>query len=124
MCFFLVACFAFLAIFNDSKGNVIQTEKHMVENVTVSTETELRQAIAQAGSTPTIIELVRDIELISNFIIPSGANITLKSVGATMFRLISTRDMDVITVQENANLTIEYIGITRTPGTRGRGIVT
>ena len=89
----------------------------------VSNENELRQAIATLGNSAKTIKLTQDIELISNFIIPSGANVILTSSGSTMHSLISTRDMDVITIQANVNLTIENIKITHTPGTKGRGIV-
>lgn len=95
----------------------------LVADVKVSNENELRQAIGQAGSKATIIGITRDIELISNFIIPSGTDITIISDGVTMHSLIATRDMDAVTLQGNAILTIEHIGITRTPGTYGRGIV-
>jgi len=96
----------------------------LVPDIRVSSENELRQALAQAGSKPTIIGITKDIELISNFIIPNNANITLISDGFTMHSLIATRDMDAVTIGENARLTIEHIEITRTPGTSGIGIVT
>ena len=106
-----------------SPENPVESPPSFNIDVTVSSENELRQAVMQAGATPTVIALSRDIELVSNFIIPNGASITLTSIGTTVFKLIATRDMDVITMQENTHLIIEKIEITRTPGTLGRGIV-
>jgi len=65
-----------------------------------------------------------EIDIASNFIIPAGANITLASAGADMFRLIANRDMPAIDVETGAMLTIENIVITRLPGTSGHGIRT
>ncbi|MCL2002736.1 MAG: S-layer homology domain-containing protein [Oscillospiraceae bacterium] len=90
--------------------------------VSVSNENQLRAAVAQAGSTPTTITLTADIQLVSNFVIPSGADITLTSSGGTMFSLIATRDMDTITIESRAALTIENIGVTRISGTYGSGV--
>ena len=84
------------------------------ESVTVSNEMELRAAMAQIGDTPTTLILAADIELYSNFIIPTGADIVLTSAGGNMFRLIATRNMDVITIEAGGFLTIENIGVTRT----------
>jgi len=93
-------------------GNIVQ----------VSNENELRTAVWQAGNTPVIIELTSDIELISNFYITDEANITLTSEGEGSFTLLSVRDMDVITLQDNVRLVIENISISRSAGTSGRGI--
>jgi hypothetical protein len=91
--------------------------------VLVSNESELRIAIAQAGSTPTAITLTNNISLIANFVIPQNAIIKLTSVGESTFAITATRDMDAVTVREMANLTIEHIEVTRTAETIGRGIV-
>jgi hypothetical protein len=93
------------------------------ETVLVSNETELRAAIAQAQRTPTAAVLTTDIELISNFVLPTNANMKLTGENEVAFKLISTRDMDVITIEEGAELTVEHIIITRSVGTAGRGIV-
>ena len=90
--------------------------------VTVSNEMQLRQAVAQVCEEPTTIVLAADIELISNFIIPTGSNITLSSYGSEMHSLIAMRDMDVIWVQHGATLTIDNIVVNRMEGTRGEGI--
>jgi len=103
--------------------------------VNVSNEIELRMAVADAGITPTTIALTRDIELVSDFIIPDGATITLTSTGETMRSLIATRDMDVIRV-ESANsisfggdhrrattLILHNIEVSRVDGTGGSGIL-
>jgi hypothetical protein len=98
-------------------------------NVIVSNENELRAAINQVGTIatverpPAIITLASDIELISDFIIPTGVDVTLRSANNNVFSLISTRDMDVITIIEGSKLTIENINISRNPGTRGSGII-
>jgi|GEM_PF-2947014 len=115
--------------FDQQQGIWRLTKSSLIENViirnwSIGNENQIRTAIAQAENTPTtIITLNADIELISNFTIPSGADVTLKSSGTKMLSLISTRDMDVITIQENAKLTIENIGITRKTGTKGSGII-
>jgi hypothetical protein len=88
----------------------------------VRTETELRATVANAGSEATIIPLATNIELIANFVIPSGSDITLISDGTTIYRLIATREMDTVTVEKDASLTINNVGITHTETTRGRGI--
>jgi len=91
-------------------------------SVYASNEMELRGALVNADSTPTRIVLTADIEMESNFIIHSGADVALTSQGTNMFSLITTRDIDVITVSGNASLTIEGIGVTRVYGTRGSGV--
>ena len=60
-------------------GIAVNTVSALTPDLFVSNENELRQAVAQAGKKTIIISLTRDIELISNFNIPSEANITLIS---------------------------------------------
>jgi len=90
--------------------------------ISVSNESELRQAVGQSGNTPVVITITSDIELISNFIIPDGADITLRSADEPMFNLIVDRSMDVISIERNASLRIENIGIKRVEGTSGSGV--
>jgi len=116
----------------DEDGEVTAADARMIlrvvakleQYILVSNENELRQAVVQAKNSHAIVGLIKDIELVSNFSIPSEANITLTSAVKTMCNLISIRNMDVITVQENANLTIKNVEITRAPDTNGNGIVT
>ena len=108
-----------------SAPELVQTEEYSDEPitiVTVSNENDLRLAVMNAESRPKKIKLTQNIELISNFVIPADANITITSDSTTMFSIISTRDMDVITISENASLLIENLEITRVSGTFGRGI--
>jgi hypothetical protein len=92
--------------------------------VTVSNETELRAAIGQAELLkPTTVVFTSDIEIISNFSIPARAIIKLTSEDESAFSLIATRDMDVITVESRATLTIGNITITRVSGTTGSGVI-
>jgi hypothetical protein len=91
----------------------------------VANESQLRTAIGQAGSSPVTITLTADIELISNFTLPAGANVTLRSSDGNdgnAFSLIATRNMDVVTIPQNASLTIENVSIARVNGTIGRGV--
>ena len=52
----------------------IGTDELIVKAATVSVanESQLRAAVGQAGNTATAITLTADIELVSNFAIPSG----------------------------------------------------
>jgi hypothetical protein len=98
-------------------------EPTVYTNVFASNESELRAAVADAGTTPTAIHLTADIELMSNFVISQhGADIKLTSDG-TVYRLIATRNMDVIMIQFGATLTLEHISIAREEGTSGSGVV-
>ena len=97
--------------------------------VTAENENQLRAAVAEAGETPVIITITALVELISNFVIPSGTDITLTSApfsfdAENTFGLIAMRDMDAIKVEENASLIVENIGIgrNRETSTKGSGI--
>jgi len=90
--------------------------------VSVANEAQLRAAVGQAGSTPTIITLTADIELISNFSIPTDSTLIFRSSGETMYRLIAIRDMTVVGIGSTSSLTLENVEITRTSETRGNGV--
>jgi hypothetical protein len=92
-------------------------------NMFGANEMELRAAVAGAGTTPTAIHLTADVELLSNFVIPANANIKLTSDG-TAYKLIATRNMDVVEVAAGATLTLEHITITQREGTDGSGVST
>jgi hypothetical protein len=76
-------------------------------------EAELRAAIAGAGDRPTKLVLTADVELMSNLVIPTGANIKLSGQNGQAFRLIAMRNVDAVEIQQNATLTLEHIEITR-----------
>jgi len=91
----------------------------------VSTEAELRAAVAGASSAPTTIYLANDIileEVRTALIIPAGVDITLSSYGNTTHSLYAGGNYDVIGVSQNASITIDGLNLTRQPGTTGRGV--
>jgi len=106
-----------------SNNEPAPTSTIQFEPILVSSESELRAAIGQSGSAPTAVILTDSIELISNFVIPANSTIKLTSEGGESFRLTATRDMDAITIEANASLTLEHIIVVRTLGTSGRGVV-
>ena len=53
----------------------------VVETIYISNESELRTMVANASNTPIIAVLTTDVELISDFIIPGGVEITFVSDG-------------------------------------------
>jgi len=95
-----------------------------VARFTVRTEQELRQAIINAGTTPTIIELAADITLNIpiSLVIPHNSTITLRSAENAIHSITATAsdNQEVITVV--GDLSLQNIIITRMPGTRGSGI--
>jgi len=102
------------------------TPPPVVVEVSVSDETQLRSAVALAGDTPTAIILNANIELLSDFIIPSGSDIRLSSAGSNTFNLAATRDMYAVTVESGATLTIDgisftYVGLTLHRPVRNEG---
>jgi len=101
----------------------IITSFTIVDVFRVSNENDLRMAIGQAGNKHAIIVMTNNIEIISNLSIPSESELILKSANEKMYSLIAMRNMDVLTIQENAKLTIENIKITRKSGTSGSGII-
>jgi len=109
----IVARLPFAAVVTESK-----TEQ-------VSTEAQLRAAVAGAGVAPTIIVLLNDITLIqiqAALTIPGGAQITLRGSGGVMRTLTAGGNYNVINVG-TAQLTLDNIGIKRVSGTTGRGIL-
>jgi hypothetical protein len=90
----------------------------------LSPEARLRAEVANAGSSPVVIDLTGDVtlrEVEEPLIIPDGANITLKSSGGT-FTLSAGGNFHVIYVETGASLTIDGVNISRETGTIGRGI--
>ena len=100
----------------------VSQPSELVPNVLVSSESELRAAIGNAGSSRVVIGMTDNIDLISNLVIPSGKDIALISYGVNMLTLMSMRDMDVIEIEADASLIIENVWITRMPGTTGSGV--
>jgi len=113
-CLMVVTTIVFLVV----TGNVFISAS---PTITVNTEEGLRQAVGQAGNMPTTIYLNADIELIANFVIPGGVDITITSPPGQKFNLTTNRNMDIVTIQAGAMVTIENILIERLDGT-GRGI--
>ena len=107
---------------NSSDNATQETEISPLNTVTVATEGQLRGAVASAGNTRTNIVLTTDIELASDFIIPTGAEILMSSEEGHQFSLIASRSMHVVTIEQDASLAIANIGITRTEGTHGYGV--
>ena len=89
---------------------------------TVSDEAALRAAVAGAGSIPTVIELMVDIDLTSNpLTISAGSDITLTSSGDRR-TLCATGNFVAISNSSGAKLTIDGVNITRASGTSERGV--
>ncbi|MCL2170859.1 MAG: stalk domain-containing protein [Defluviitaleaceae bacterium] len=116
MCFLVVAMLFYVSM-------VTNFYAADATKVMVSTEGMLRAAVIQAGNTPTTIVLMADIELMSNFAIPAGADITLRSEGSSEFSLIANRSIPAIHIQRNAILTMENIGVSRAADTFGAGVI-
>ena len=84
----------------------------------VSNEMELRAAITNAGVVPTIIYFSNDITLVevpihlTHLRIPSWSNITLRSLGEDMRKLIAGGDNTLIAVNRDAQLILDGIIVT------------
>lgn len=93
--------------------------------VTVTTETELKNAVTTAGTTATTISIVSNITLTSALKIPSGAVITLTSSGGNISGNIGVESLIVInsggtlTIGANASDTLTISGNTNSTGLGG-----
>jgi len=93
------------------------TNEVVFDTVYISDENQLRATVANAGNNPIMAVLTQDIEIISDFIIPGGVEIIFTSnENDKEFNLIATRNMTVITVSENAIMTINGVGVTGIDG--------
>ena len=99
----------------------LPVEDELGAAVEVETEEELRAAVDGAYE-PITIALTADILLSGILTISADTSITLTSTGEGMYALIAGGDFDVIYVEEDAELVIDGIRITRAEGTYGRGI--
>ncbi|MCL2360577.1 MAG: discoidin domain-containing protein [Defluviitaleaceae bacterium] len=123
-----------IEIYNVSvAGNTISFSVYLgASNITsLSPEMALRAAVASAGGTPTVIYLTQDItlsEVQAPLLIPNGANVILRGAGGVRRYISAGGNFNAIQVGENilndpyAYLTLENIGVTRTPNTTGNGI--
>jgi len=95
----------------------------------ISAEAVLRQAVFNAGTVPSVIYLLQDIALTTNYgypgtlVIPQGSDITFRGSGSAMHNLIVGIGGSAITVTEGAQLTIDGVGVRRLSGRPGTGIV-
>jgi len=92
----------------------VNVQDVQASEVSVANENQLRNAVNTAmlgGRTPTTIILTTDIELSQTFIIPSGADITLRSSGTSEFSLIAINSGEIVSIERDAFLTIDNIGI-------------
>ena len=93
------------------------------QEVTVSSEMELRRSVHQSQNVPTAILLAADIVLESNFVISRGMDITLRNVDGEQFSLIAALYAPAITIESGAILTIDGIEVTHRSSTnRSAGI--
>ena len=96
----------------------------------LSPEMALRAAVTAAGGTPTVIYLTQNIvlsEVLAPLVIPSGANVVLRSAGEATYSISAGGNFAVIDVGGNefaltSYLVLDGVDITRLPGTNGRGI--
>ncbi len=88
--------------------------------VDVSNETELRNAVNSATEA-TVINLINDISLSGDFIIPVGKVITLRSATGGPYKLLGADNYDTITV--DGILTIDGVIVTHPAGAYGGGIL-
>jgi uncharacterized repeat protein (TIGR02543 family) len=93
--------------------------------VQVSTEAALRAAVAGTNGVAAEIELLNNITLIqtqNHLLIPSYAQITIRSSDNTIRTLTAGGNYDVISISSGAQLTLNNIRITRSSGTGGAGV--
>jgi hypothetical protein len=94
-------------------------------SVRVKNATELRDAINKVEVDVHVnIALTKDIFLGPALIIPSGADVTLKSDHSNdFFRLVGLNGINAITVEDDARLTLAGIIVTHETDSTGNGIV-
>ncbi|MCL2359337.1 MAG: hypothetical protein FWD10_06100, partial [Candidatus Bathyarchaeota archaeon] len=93
-------------------------------SIRVKTASELRDAVNNAEVGVHIdIALTMDISVGSALSIPPGTNITLTSATGGMFKLIGLDGQNVITVNDDAVLSLDGVIITHNEGDRGNGVV-
>ena len=101
---------------------LLMTTNVLGNDFQVSNESQLRNAILQAGNTPATITLTADIELNSTLVIPGGMDITLRSSDGNMFSLTRVAEGGiVIIIGSYGTLTIENIEVMNRYEGRPRG---
>jgi len=105
----------------DSMQNEGDNHEPPTESIHVSNQAELI-ALIEVADGDSRIELTNNISITTSLIIPSGKNIVLLSDVRQAFSIIADGNFHAIIVENGAELTIDGIRVTRSPGTEGRGV--